>query len=87
MTGAVVAPAAIAPSWEPVTVRTVAPLESTRARVRAWAPLAEATVPWLRTATRKVTVSPAAGPDGDVVTTGTRSELLTGRTVSAVGAV
>lgn len=87
VTAPVVAPAAIVPSYEPVRVRTVAPLESTSATVMPCAPPAEPMVPWLRRATLKVTVSPSAGPDGEVVSTGTRSELLTGRTTSELGLV
>ncbi len=53
-----------------------------------WLPLAEATVPWFFTATEKATVSPAAGPDGEVVTAlATRSELETGFTTSGAAAV
>lgn len=47
---------------------------------------AEATVPWFLTATAKVTVSPADGADGEVVTAlATRSELATGFTTRGWG--
>lgn len=83
-TGAVVAPAAMAPLCAPVRVFTVAPLESIRLSVMAWLPLADATVPWFFTATENVTLSPSAGADGEVVTAvATRSELDTGFTTSA----
>ncbi len=64
------------------------PLPSRTVSVTPWAPEAEATVPWFLIATVKVTLSPAEGLDG-VQATGaaTRSELETGLTTSASGAV
>ncbi len=79
----VVAPAAMTPSCAPVRVLTVAPSESTSATVTGWLPPAESRVPWFRSATLKVTSSPAAGLEGEVVTAAaTRSELWTGLTTS-----
>src|SRR5918993_2835778 len=72
-----VAPAAMVPEYDPVSVRTtVDPLS--RVRVMPCAPLAEAIVPWLRIATENVTVLPAAGLLGVQETVwATRSELWT----------
>jgi hypothetical protein len=86
-TPAPVAPALMVPVNVPVSVRTVPPLPSSRVSVTACPPPAEAIVPWLRMATVKVTVLPAAGVPGDHVATGTRSELSTGRTTSGLPAV
>lgn len=85
-TAGIVVPAATTPECAPVRVLTVVPLESTRSSVTAWLPPAESWVPWLRSATLKVTSSPAAGLEGEVVTeAATRSELWTGLTTSGSG--
>ncbi|QYC39130.1 hypothetical protein Nocox_07525 [Nonomuraea coxensis DSM 45129] len=83
VTGAVVAPGAIAPLAEPVRVRTTVPPASTTVSVTPCAAELEATVPWFLIATLNVTVPPAAGLPG-VQATGaaTRSAVSTGRTVS-----
>ncbi len=88
LTGRVVAPAAIAPVYEPVSVRTTVPASLSTVSVMPCAPPAEAMVPWLRIATEKVTVLPADGLLGDQATAAaTRSELATGPTTSEVGLV
>ena len=87
-TGPAVAPAAIVPLYEPVSVRTTAPDWSRTVSVMPCAPLADAMVPWLRSVTAKETAAPALGVPGDQVTAeATRSELATGLTVSGVGLV
>ena len=84
----VVAPLARLPLNEPLSVLTVLPFASSTATVTAWEPSAVATVPWFFTVTVKFTVLPAAGLPGVHATdAGTRSELCTGRTTSAVGLV
>ena len=86
LTGPVVAPAPIVPVNEPVSVRTAAPASLSTVSVMPCAPLAEATVPWLRIATVNVTVAPPDGLFGDQLTDpATRSELATGVTTSEVG--
>jgi hypothetical protein len=89
LTGLVVAPAAMAPVYEPVSVRTTAPLAAfTTVSVMPCAPPADATVPWFLIATVNVTTLPLAGLPG-VQPTGeaTRSELATGATTSEDGLV
>lgn len=86
-TDGAVAPAAMTPLCAPVRVFTVAPSELTTVRVMPWLPPAEATVPWFLIETEKLTVSPAAGADGDVPSVATRSELATGLTTSGAEAV
>ena len=86
-TGAAVAPAAIAPVYEPVRVLTMAPLRSATVSVMPCAPAAEAMVPWFLHAAVNVTVLPAAGLLG--VQRGGRDQVgaRTGVTTSAVGLV
>src|SRR5688500_18440328 len=74
-TGAVVAPAAMTPVYEPVRVRTTVPAALRTVSVMPCAPPADATVPWFLTATEKFTTLPLAGVVG-VQLTGetTRSE-------------
>src|SRR5215217_7378920 len=85
-TGGDVAPAAMVPENEPVSVRIVAPdVASLRTRVMPCAPDAEATLPWFLMDTEKVTVLPAAGLPGDHDTAaGSRSEVWTGATTRLV---
>jgi len=87
LTGAAVAPGAMTPLCAPVSVRTVAPVvASTTVSVMPCAPLAEATVPWLRIATVNVTVAPFCGLLGVQLTgEATRSDVGTADTTSGVG--
>src|SRR4051812_19121640 len=73
------------PLTEPVSVDSTVPASLRTVSVIPCEPLAEATVPWLRIATEKLTELPADGVFGVQLTTGTRSELATGVTVNAVG--
>src|SRR5688572_2031011 len=73
------------PVTEPVRVDSTEPASLRTVRVMPCEPPAEATVPWLRIATEKLTELPAEGVFGDQLTTGTRSELATGATVSGLG--
>ena len=85
-TDPLVAPAAIAPLIEPVSVLTTVPVvESLMVTVRPCAAVDVAMLPLLATAPVNVTTAPAAGLLGDQLTTGTRSELATGATTSLVG--
>src|SRR6266545_215799 len=78
VTGAVATPTPIVPVNEPVSVRTVEPVSVSTVSVMPCVPPAEATVPWLRTATVNVTVAPPGGLSGDQPTdAATRSELAT----------
>src|SRR6266542_3620119 len=65
VTGAVATPTPIVPVNEPVSVRTVEPVSVSTVSVMPCVPPAEATVPWLRTATVNVTVAPPGGLSGD----------------------
>src|SRR3954466_5996701 len=84
VTGAAVAPAAMAPVYVPLSVLTAVPFWSAIVTVTPWAPPALATVPWLRRVVVKVTALPADGVFGDHAGAATRSELCTGLTTRAV---
>src|SRR6266496_13737 len=88
-TGFVTAPAAIVPLTDPVNVLTTAPVVAfLTVNVMPCAPLAEATVPWLRIATEKLTVAPFCGLVGDQLTgDAIRSDVGTAVTTRAVGLV
>src|SRR6266545_1545979 len=82
------APPPIVPLNEPVSVRTAEPESLSTVSVMPCAPLADATVPWLRMATVNVTVAPPGGLNGSQPTDpATRSELTTGATTSEVAPV
>ena len=87
VTGAAVAPAAIAPLTEPVRVATVALFWSSRVTVMPCEPLVVAIVPWFLTEAVKVTVLPFDGFGGVQDSVPTRSADCTGATTRLVGLV
>src|SRR5688500_14410155 len=85
-TWAEVAPAAMAPLTEPVRVSTGAPAWLSSVKVMPCAAVLDATLPWLRMATRKVTAVPPDGLPGVHDGTGTRSALAISEITSDDGA-